>query len=46
MLDWGYVVPLVGLALGLLIFLEGELDERRWRRQAEEEKRRAATLAE
>lgn len=46
MLDWGYVIPLVGLAMGLVIYVQGEFTERRWRREAEEERRRAGTPAE
>jgi len=46
MLDWGYIIPLVGLGLGAVIFIEGQLEERRWKREAEEERKRAGTPAE
>lgn len=44
---WSYVVvPLVALALGAVITVEGWYSDRRWRRQAEEERRRAGAPAE
>lgn len=47
MQTWSYVVvPLAALALGAVISIEGWFSDRRWRREAEEERRRAATPAE
>ena len=47
MQTWSYVVvPLIALGLGMLLTAEGWLEKRRWAREAEEERRRAATPAE